>query len=177
MEYLNPITAYNALLTLLIQGGGVLYFIMALAFAMFSFIMERFAYYLTAHKGTVARLKADWDQRTDRNSWRAMAIRDELISQVKAKTGTNVAIIKTLVAIAPLMGLLGTVTGMISVFDVMALSGSSNARLMAEGVFKATIPTMAGMTVALPGLFLSNFIERKGHRETARFADSLETEL
>jgi len=143
MEYLNPITAYNGLQTLLQQGGNVLYVIMLLAFAMFSFIMERFAYYFTAHKGTMKRLKAEWDGRTDRTSWRAMAIRDELISQVKIKTGANVAIIKTLVAIAPLLGLLGTVTGMISVFDVMALSGSSNARLMAEGVFKATIPTMA----------------------------------
>ncbi|WP_371397518.1 MotA/TolQ/ExbB proton channel family protein [Fretibacter rubidus] len=176
MEYLNPINAYNGLQTLLQQGGNVLYFIMLLAFFMFSFIMERLAYYFTAHGGVIKRLKAEWDGRTDTKSWRAMAIRDELISQVKAKTTTNVSMIKTLVAIAPLLGLLGTVTGMISVFDVMALSGSSNARLMAEGVFKATIPTMSGMMVALAGLFLSNFIERKAIRETQRFADSLEVE-
>lgn len=176
MEYLNPLTAYEGLQTLLQQGGNVLYVIMLLAFAMFSFIMERIAYYVTAHRATVTRLKKEWDGRTDRSSWRAMAIRDELISQVKAKTSTNVAIIKTLVAIAPLLGLLGTVTGMIEVFDVMALSGSSNARLMAEGVFKATIPTMSGMMVALAGLFFSNFVERKGIRETARFADSLDVD-
>ena len=82
--------------------------------------------------------------------------------------------IKTLVAIAPLLGLLGTVTGMIEVFDVMALSGSSNARLMAGGVFKATIPTMAGMVAALSGLFFSSQLDRRSKRETAQFADSLE---
>ncbi len=173
MEYLNPITAYNGLQELLQQGGNVLYVIMILAFAMFSFIMERLAYYFTAHRGIVNRLRKEWEDRADHTSWRAHAIRDELIGQVKAKTTTNVAIIKTLVAIAPLLGLLGTVTGMIEVFDVMALSGSSNARLMAEGVFKATIPTMSGMMVALAGLFFSNYVERKGIRETARFADSL----
>ena len=88
---------------------------------------------------------SEWDARSDKTSWRANAVKDELVSQVKERTGANVGIIKTLVALAPLMGLLGTVTGMIEVFDVMALSGSSNARLMAGGVFKATIPTMAGM--------------------------------
>jgi len=173
MEYLNPITAFNGLQTLLQQGGNVLYVIMLLAFVMFSFIMERLAYYFTAHRGIVSRLRNEWEAREDRTSWKAHAIRDELIGQVKAKTTTNVAIIKTLVAIAPLLGLLGTVTGMIEVFDVMALSGSSNARLMAGGVFKATIPTMSGMVVALAGLFFSNYVERKGIRETARFADSL----
>jgi len=81
-----------------------------------------------------------------------------MVSQVKERTDTNVGIIKTLVALLPLLGLLGTVTGMIEVFDVMALSGSSNARLMAGGVFKATIPTMAGMTAALSGLYFSTVL-------------------
>lgn len=174
MEFLNPINAFNGLQEFLTTGGNVLYVIMLAAFAMFSFIMERLAYYAMAHKPIVKGFQNDWAARSERRSWNAHAIRDEMISQVKARTDSNVAIIKTLVAIAPLLGLLGTVTGMIEVFDVMALSGSSNARAMAGGVFKATIPTMAGMVVALFGLFLSNYIERKGRRETARFADSLE---
>jgi biopolymer transport protein ExbB len=176
MEYLNPMNAYSGVQEFLQQGGYVLFAIMALSFVMFSFIMERLAYYFTAHNGLLKGLAAEWNARTDRSSWRAHAIRDEYIGRVKARTSSNVGIIKTLVAMAPLLGLLGTVTGMISVFDVMALSGSSNARLMAEGVFKATIPTMAGMTIALVGLFLSNYIERKGVRETARFADTLDIE-
>ena len=63
--------------------------------------------------------------------------------------------VKTLVALCPLLGLLGTVTGMIEVFDVMAIAGSGNARAMAAGVSKATIPTMAGMVAAISGLYFS----------------------
>ena len=81
--------------------------------------------------------------------------------------------IKTLVALCPLLGLLGTVTGMISVFDVMSFSGGANARGMAAGVSKATLPTMAGMVAALSGLFFSNMIERYVYNETGRVADRL----
>jgi biopolymer transport protein ExbB len=54
-----------------------------------------------------------------------------------------------------MIGLLGTVTGMISVFEVMATVGTSNARLMAGGISMATMPTMAGMVAALSGVFFS----------------------
>lgn len=165
---------FNGLQEFLGTGGNILFFIMILAFFMFTFILERFAYYTFAHKPLKARLLAEWEARTDKTSWRADAIKDELVSQLKERTGANVGIIKTLVALAPLMGLLGTVTGMIEVFDVMALSGSSNARLMAGGVFKATIPTMAGMMVALSGLIFATILPRMSARETARFANDLD---
>jgi biopolymer transport protein ExbB len=50
---------------------------------------------------------------------------------------------------------------MIEVFDVMTILGTGNPRAMASGVSKATIPTMAGMVVALSGLFFRHFFERK----------------
>lgn len=168
-------SALNGLQEFLGTGGPVLVAIMIAAFALWSFILERFAYYFFAHKPMKKSFRDEWIAREDKTSWRADAIRDELISQVKVKTDQNVGIIKTLVAIAPLLGLLGTVWGMIEVFDVMALSGSSNARLMAGGVFKATIPTMAGMTIALSGLYFPTHFDRKSKRETAKFADELGT--
>ncbi len=173
MEMFSPINTFNGLMEFLETGGFVLKLIMVAALFLWTFIMERFAYYLFAHKPTKARLKAEWDAREDKTSWKAHAIRDELVSQIKERTDTNVGIIKTLVALAPLLGLLGTVTGMIEVFDVMALSGSSNARFMAAGVFKATIPTMAGMVTALSGLYFSTVLPRWSARETAKFADDL----
>ena len=60
-------------------------------------------------------------------------------------------IIKSLVALCPMLGLLGTVTGMIEVFDVMAIAGSGNVRGMAGGISKATLPTMAGWWRRSPG--------------------------
>lgn len=173
-EWLNPKVAYEGLQEFIGTGGNVLFAIMIATFVMWTFIMERYSYYYFAHNPLKKRLKAEWDARTDHRSWRSRAIRDDLISQIKFRTDQNVGIIKTLVAIAPLLGLLGTVTGMIEVFDVMALSGSSNARLMAGGIFKATIPTMAGMVSALSGLYFSSQLDRRSKRDTARFADALE---
>jgi biopolymer transport protein ExbB len=73
-----------------------------------------------------------------------------------------------------MFGLLGTVTGMIEVFDVMASTGSGNARGMAAGVSKATLPTMAGMVAALSGMLFSIQLERFARDESERVADSLE---
>jgi len=128
-------------------GGVVLFVIMIVTFALWTFILERFAYYLFAHKPTKTRLKNEWEARTDKTSWRAHAVRDEMVSQVKERTDVNVGIIKTLVALLP---------------------------LLAGGVFKATIPTMAGMTAALSGLYFSTVLPRWGARETARFSDELQ---
>ena len=71
------------------------------------------------------------------------------------------------------MGLLGTVTGMIAVFDIMATMGTGNPRTMAAGISMATIPTMAGMVAALSGVFFSSRLEVKVKREKADLVDSL----
>jgi len=81
--------------------------------------------------------------------------------------------IQTLVALCPLLGLMGTVTGMIQVFEVMAMSGTSNARAMAAGVSRATIPTMAGMVGALSGVFFVTILTRASKRYSASLEDSL----
>jgi biopolymer transport protein ExbB len=83
---------------------------------------------------------------------------------------------RTLITVCPMLGLLGTVTGMIEVFDVMAIAGSGNTRAMASGVSKATIPTMAGMVAALSGMMLIVQLERFVDQETERVADGLTRE-
>lgn len=74
------------------------------------------------------------------------------------------SIIGTLAAIAPLLGLLGTVSGMITTFDVISLFGTGNARAMAGGISEALITTQSGLLVAIPGLFMSAFLNRRAHR-------------
>ena len=71
-----------------------------------------------------------------------------LLSQANEKINAHLPMIKTMVALCPLLGLLGTVTGMIEVFNIMAVTGGGDAKSMAGGVSKATIPTMAGMVAA-----------------------------
>ncbi|MEA1941341.1 MAG: MotA/TolQ/ExbB proton channel family protein [Pseudomonadota bacterium] len=156
------------------RGGPVLVVIMLTTFVMWAFILERFAFFYFAQDALAKQAQREWNARTDRKSWYAHAIRDQLISEVKQRCDQNVELVKTLVAVAPLFGLLGTVTGMVSVFDVMAISGSSDAQAMSAGVSRATIPTMAGMVASLSGLIFANQIERLAQSRTAKLADSLE---
>jgi len=165
--------AYEAIRDFMELGGDVLWAILLLTFFMWMLIIERFWYFRSAHKQLSGQITASWDAREDQTSWYAHRIRDALVSQVHESLNASVPMIKTLVALCPLLGLLGTVTGMISVFDVMSFSGGGNARGMAAGVSKATLPTMAGMVAALSGLFFSNMIERYVYQETDRVADSL----
>ena len=62
---------------------------------------------------------------------------------------------------------------MITVFQVMAASGTGNARSMAAGVSMATVPTMAGMVGALSGVFLVTILTRTAHRRVALLEDDL----
>ncbi|MDB9783681.1 MotA/TolQ/ExbB proton channel family protein [Gammaproteobacteria bacterium] len=101
----------------------------------------------------------------DHTTWRAQQIKDKLTSQAKTEVNKYLPLINTCVALAPLFGLLGTVTGMIEVFQVMAFTGGGDARSMAGGVSKATLPTMAGMTTALSGVFATIYLTSAKNRE------------
>jgi biopolymer transport protein ExbB len=97
-----------------------------------------------------------------------------MISKTSVALKNNIALINALIAICPLLGLLGTVTGMISVFDVMTYSGSGNARAMAAGVSMATVPTMSGMVAALSGVYFGTWLDHKASTETDALADLLQ---
>jgi len=157
-------------------GGDVLYLIGGVLLLMWTLMLERFWYFWKVHPGVARAARSEWSERSDRSSWYAHQIRRLLISQVSVKLEEGLPMIRTLVALCPLLGLLGTVTGMIEVFDVMSVAGSGNARAMASGVSKATVPTMAGMVAALSGLMLSVQIEKFSKTEQQRVADSLTLE-
>ena len=70
-------------------------------------------------------------------------------------------IIQTLIALCPVLGLLGTVTGMIEVFDVVSFFGTGNARALASGITKATLPTMTGMAISIVGLLTYTVLNSK----------------
>lgn len=163
----------DAIAAFMEQGGNVLYMIMAVTFIMWVLIVERLWYFTLEYRKQKSRVIEAWEARSERQSWYAHKIRTAMISETTTELNSGVTMIKTLVALCPLVGLLGTVTGMIEVFEVMATQGSSNARAMAAGVSKATIPTMAGMVAALSGIFLSTYIERKASREAERLEDQL----
>lgn len=154
-------------------GGPLLLWIAFTIFVMWLLIVERTIFYNTGLPALVKKTREKWEARSERRSWNAHRIREAMISDVELASEQWLSFIKTLVALCPLLGLMGTVTGMIRVFEVMALSGSGNVRSMADGVSSATIPTMAGMVGALSGVLLITILTRRSEREIELLQDSL----
>ena len=154
-------------------GGVVLNYIGMVIFLMWVMILERFFYFQNRYKKDKKAVIKQWKARADKSSWNAHMIREAMISRIKLKMKRSIPTIEAFVALCPLLGLLGTVTGMIEVFDVMSISGSGNARSMASGVSKATIPTMAGMVGALSGVFAMTWLKRTVTRKAALLEDKL----
>ena len=166
----------EVLLAFMDKGGNVLWLIAALLFVMWMLIFERVWYLKFGWKSDVAAVISKWEGRKERKSWEAQQIRLMLISQARMRINQYLPVIKTLVALCPLLGLLGTVTGMIEVFNIMAVTGGGDAKSMAGGVQQATIPTVAGMVAALSGVFANTYVTRIAQREGEFLPDNLTTD-
>lgn len=168
--------AMGNILAFLNLGGPVLIAIAILTFVMWTLIFERIWYYKGGLRRDVRGAVETWENRSERRSWHAHKIRDKLISEIRGKVNQNLALVETMVALCPLFGLLGTVTGMIEVFDILGLTGGGDARSMAGGVSRATIPTMAGMVAAISGVFGNTIITQTARRESQLLEDHLTTD-
>jgi biopolymer transport protein ExbB len=155
------------------RGGPVLWVIAILLLIKWSLVFERVWYFNTTHKRNVRNTLLAWNARADTKSWSAHQIRTMMISKVSLDIRDTLPIIEVLVVICPLLGLIGTVTGMIEVFFVMQLSGGGDAKSMAGGVSRATIPTMAGMVGAISGIFASNWLKALVNRDLELLEDHL----
>ncbi|MEL7451907.1 MAG: MotA/TolQ/ExbB proton channel family protein [Pseudomonadota bacterium] len=165
---------FEALQTFLDRGGPVLLWIMAATFVMWALILERFFYFRFAHQVVADEAISEWRSRSDRKSIFAHWVKDRLVSEVRQSAETNITMTKAVVALAPLLGLLGTVTGMIDVFDIMAITGGSDAKAMSAGVSRATIPTMAGMVASLSGILFSSGMDKRAARAVQAVEDQME---
>ena len=171
MGFVN--NAYESIQAFVVSGGPVLLTIMILTFILWGLILERALFWTTAQGQVASRAKKAWAARNDHSSWWAQVYRDRLISEARQESERFNDIIKTLVAVTPLLGLLGTVTGMVYVFDIMAVTGSSNARLMAEGISRATLPTMAGLFTSVSGVMFTYWFDRFAQNATAKLSDEM----
>lgn len=86
---------------------------------------------------------------------------EEAASQVVHDMERYLGVLGTIAAIAPLMGLLGTVIGMIKVFTALNLEGAGNAAVLAGGISEALITTAAGLCVAIPAMISHRFYVRR----------------
>ncbi len=154
------------------QGGHIGYGILIMGAAGFLFACYRLIYLsLTGHKlnqqlesdeisldnplGRVFSV-AEQNQHTDFDNLEL--ILDEAITREVPKLEKGLSMIKLLAAVAPLLGLLGTVTGMIATFQSISLFGTGDPKLMASGISQALVTTMLGLCVAVPLLFIHSLV-------------------
>ena len=167
------IEAFSAVRSFIETGGNVLLVIAIVTATMWTLILERIWYFRFGFHADASETQKFWNTLTDHSSWGAHKIRELLVSRMELRLNESLGMIRTLVAVCPMLGLLGTVTGMIEVFDVMA-GGGGNTRGMAAGVSKATLPTMAGMVAAISGMLFSVQLDQFADGQSARVEDHLD---
>lgn len=154
-------------------GGDILLIIIILASVLWTLIIERFFYLNRIYPHQVSSAVRMWQEREDRRSWYAQQFRRYVIHKANQSLQRNVGLLRTLIKLCPLLGLLGTVVGMLEIFDAIAITGATNPRATAAGVSKAIITTMAGMVVAISALPVVGMLGKRIADRKGQLADVL----
>lgn len=163
----------DLLLRFLERGGPVLAAILMLSIVLWILILERYQnLYVTFPRKRQAIIN-QWQRRQDRSSWHARRIREGMVAEIGVSLRRFLLPIAALTIVLPLLGLLGTVTGMITTFEVMMVYGTENARGMAAGISQALLTTAAGLVTSLTGLYFSSNLENRAKVEIQKASDLL----
>ena len=135
-------------------------------------MVERFLCLRFSYPALRESLLQRWNARADRDSWRAKSIRRETVCEVQLQLQAWLSTIRTLIAVCPLLGLMGTVTGMIGVFEIITLTGG-DSQAIAAGVYRATVPTMSGLVISLSAQYFSARLRHLAAREQQMFAGAM----
>ena len=163
-----PVTAVSEMVS---GGGPFVFWIFLCGVLLWTLIIERWWFFSRILPGDAKQMLEGWESRGDHASWCARQIRQATISRLNAAMTANLPLMRVLVPLSPLLGLIGTVSGMLEVFDSMALRGSADARTMASGVSHAMICTLTGLAVSITGLYPVHYFTSRAKRETELLAD------
>lgn len=114
---------------------------------------DEFAHLLGVQRQLLGLLNHVEPDQLKSNLAQAVSIGSDLI-------GRNGSFVRCLIHVAPLLGLLGTVCGMITTFDVISIAGTSEPKLLAHGIGIAMLTTQAGLLIAVPAIFVERRINR-----------------
>lgn len=162
------VAPFTSLQDFLLAGGWVLKWILLAALLLWAMILERYWFLWRIYPAEQALRYSAWQARAEHRSWAARRIREQLMSELKVTLSAPLPLIRVIVPLSPLLGLLGTVTGMLEVFDALQQRGSTDVRAMAAGVSHAMVATLAGLVVSLVGLFFYTQLNGRVQRESAR---------
>lgn len=171
-------TAYtDGFANLFDQGGGVLWAIVAASLYMWYLLIERYWFHWKELPQVRERLRDEYysgvAELPPRLAFRRV---NALVADLRVETSRNLLPLQALVVILPLLGLLGTVSGMIKVFEVITIFGTGNTRGMASGISEALVTTMAGLFTALSGLYFVSDLEGRVDEIGRRFHAELTEE-
>jgi biopolymer transport protein ExbB len=169
-KLLFPFTSVQSLIH---TGGPFVFFIFTCGFLMWTLVIERYWYFRRMLPREIEKTLETWRSRSEHHSWCARQIRAAMISRLNSSMGANMPLLRVLVPLSPLLGLIGTVSGMLQVFDSMAIRGSADARAMASGVSEAMICTMTGLAVSITGLYPVYYFQTRTRLETELLSDKL----
>jgi len=163
----------ETLLSLFDRGGPLLWVILATSTLMWGLILERIDFLLWRWPRWVQGVRS----RLGKAPPRVREIRRQaVIAQAEALLSRHLGPIHSLTQALPLLGLLGTVSGMIEVFQALTVFGTGNARAMAGGISQALITTLAGLVTALSGLYLASQLEQRARDAVGRLSLELSRE-
>jgi len=165
-----PVSAVSDLVG---EGGPFVFWIFLCGFVMWTLVIERYWYFSRILPQESRAAMATWQARGEHRSWCARQIRTATISRINTAMTSNLILLRVLVPLSPLLGLVGTVSGMLEVFDSMALRGAADARAMASGVSHAMICTLTGLAVSITGLYPVYYFQSRTRLETELLADKL----
>lgn len=173
LRAVNWVNYTDGLATLFEQGGLILWSILFASIYMWILLAERYWFYWAQMPALRSRLHDDWNNRGRLTGSLAYRRIEALVGDLRTEANRNMLALNALVAILPLLGLLGTVSGMIKVFEVITVFGTGNTRGMAAGISEALVTTMAGLFTALSGLYFVSDLERRAEDVSRRFESEL----
>ena len=170
----------NEAIELFRAGGWVMWPIAVVSLAIAYLAWERVAYVWRSTRFDAGRATIHWSdaqpaERTGRDTAIERILRytfagpaatrrgrfHESVAAEAHALGERLGVLGTLVAAAPLLGLLGTVTGMIETFDTLEAIGASSPQALSGGISQALFTTQAGLLVSLPGLYAHRWLVRR----------------
>lgn len=148
----------DALWGLFYRGGPILWAILVTSTAMWYLLFVGFDRLIRElpklHAELISRWQSHRHPKVNGEVWR-----HALLELAASRLRGSLSVLEALVQILPLLGLLGTVSGMIKVFTVLTMFGTGNVRAMAAGISEALITTLAGLVTALSGLYLIGYLK------------------
>ena len=162
----------SGFINFLTDASIIFWGIMALSLLMWWTISRCYLQYICQYSALSTHYQALWQDWQGQSNRLALAVRDGYISELESLLTRKLILVRTLTGVLPLMGLLGTVDGMIDNFSVLSDNLGVSA-LFSHGIAQALLTTLAGLVTGLSGLYFSHSLQKRANLLTLDLAEKL----